>query len=101
LGGLYVCAGGLDIESLTKTQMVYSVSYLYLGGLGTLIGGSKPPKSPRGDGTATGVLRNLYSVETVPPCKKVWEPLVYVKKAEKIVKVVMRRVENKHRNQNP
>jgi len=27
------------IESLTKTPMVYSVSYFYLGGLGTLFGG--------------------------------------------------------------
>jgi len=23
-----------------------------------------------------GVPRNFYSLETVPPCKKVWEPLV-------------------------
>jgi len=24
----------------------------------------------------TGVPRNFYSLETVPPCKKVWEPLI-------------------------
>jgi len=24
----------------------------------------------------TGVPRNFFSLETMPPCKKVWEPLV-------------------------
>ena len=52
------------IESLTKTPMVYSVSYFSLGGLDTLFGGAKPTKAPpRGDGTATGVPRNFYSIE--------------------------------------
>ena len=69
------------IESLTKTPMVYSVSYFYLGGLGTLFGGdnpTNPPPNPRGDGTATGVPRNFYSLETVPPWEKVWGPLLYM-----------------------
>jgi len=61
------------IESLKKTPMVYSVSYFYFGGLGTLFGGLSPR---RGDGTATGVPRIFYSLETVPLCKKVWEPLL-------------------------
>jgi len=58
LGGLYVCVGcftfvpgGLDIENLIKSPMIHSVPYFDLRGLGTLFGGAKPTKSPRGDGT--------------------------------------------------
>jgi len=65
------------IESLTKTPMAYSVSISFWGVLALCLG-DKPTKAPpRGDGTATGVPRNFYSLETVPPCKKVWEPLLY------------------------
>jgi len=31
---------------LTKTQLIYSVSYFNLGGLGALFGRTKPPKAP-------------------------------------------------------
>jgi len=43
--------GGLDIENFIKSPLIYSVSYFDLGGLGTLFGGVKPTKAPRGDGT--------------------------------------------------
>ena len=43
--------GGLDIK-LTKTPLIYNVSRFNLGVLGTLFGGLRPPKPPRGDGTA-------------------------------------------------
>jgi len=56
-----------------KHPMVYSVSCFYLGGLALCLVGLS--HTPSGDGTATGVPRNFYSLETVPPCKKVWEPL--------------------------
>jgi len=66
------------IESLTKTPMVYSVLYFYLGELGTLLGGAKPTKAPP---VATGLqqgCREIFTVlKTVSPCKNVWEPLVY------------------------
>ena len=37
--GLFVCAGGLDIINLTKTQLIYSVSRFNLGGLELCLGG--------------------------------------------------------------
>ena len=46
LGRLYIRVGGLDIENLIKTRMIYSVSYFNLGGIGTLFGGVKPTKAP-------------------------------------------------------
>jgi len=36
---------------MEKTQLIYSVSCLNLGGLGALLGGVKPPKKPCGDET--------------------------------------------------
>jgi len=51
--GLHVCAGGLDIESLMKAPMLYSVSYFNLG-VGALFGGLSPPKAPRR--VATGLV---------------------------------------------
>jgi len=46
------------------------------GGLALCLGGLSPPKPPpRGDGTATGVPRNFYSLENCATFKKVWEPL--------------------------
>jgi len=50
---LYVCAGGLDIENLMKSSMIYSVSYLDLGRLSALFRGAKPTKARCGDGTGT------------------------------------------------
>ena len=38
--------GGLDIENLIKTPMIYSVSYFDLGGLSTLYEGISPPNPP-------------------------------------------------------
>jgi len=43
--GLYVCAGGLTLKKLTKTPLIYSVSYFNLGGLGAF-GGASPPQPP-------------------------------------------------------
>jgi len=42
--------GGLDILKLTKTPL--TVFHVSIWGLGTLFGGAKPTKAPRGDGTA-------------------------------------------------
>ena len=52
IGGLCVGTrgGSLDIIKLTKILLIYSVSLLNLGGLGTLFGGTKATKDPRGDG---------------------------------------------------
>jgi len=43
--------GGLALQKLTKSQLICSVSWFNLGGLGALFQGAKPPKPPRGDGT--------------------------------------------------
>jgi len=53
LGGLHVCAGRLDIENLSKSPLIYSVSYFNLGTLRLCPGRRSPPKLPRGDGTET------------------------------------------------
>jgi len=42
---------------LTKTPLIYSVSYFSLEGLGALFGGIKPTKATRGDGTGTAATR--------------------------------------------
>jgi len=46
IGGLCVCAGGIEIIKLTKTPLIYSVSRFNLGALGALFGGLSPPKTP-------------------------------------------------------
>jgi len=46
VGGLCVCAGGLDIENLIKTPMIHNAPYFDLGELGTLFGEAKPTKAP-------------------------------------------------------
>jgi len=43
-------SGGLDIENLIKSSMIYSVSFFDLGGLVHCLG-AKPTKSPLGDAT--------------------------------------------------
>jgi len=43
LGGLYVCAGGLDIENLKKYPMIHSVSYFDFGDLVLCLGVQSPP----------------------------------------------------------
>jgi len=45
-------SGGFGIIKLTKTPLIYSVSYFNLGWLGALFEGLSPPKPLRGDGTA-------------------------------------------------
>jgi len=40
--------GGLTLQKLKKSQLIYSVSCFSLGGLGALFGGANPPKAPRG-----------------------------------------------------
>ena len=60
MGGLCVCARGLDIEKLIKLTMIYSVSYFDLGGLVRCLGRLSPPKPPRGDGTG------LVSIVSMP-----------------------------------
>jgi len=57
IGGLYVCAGGFDIENLIKTPLIYSVSYFNFGVCCFVYG-----KNPRGDGTVMqvgNILTNL------------------------------------------
>ena len=48
---LYVCVGGLYIIKLSKIPLIYSVSLFILGGLELCLGGAKPTRAPRGDGT--------------------------------------------------
>jgi len=38
-GGLWVCAGGLGTLKLTKSQLIYNVSWFNLGGLELSLGG--------------------------------------------------------------
>ena len=45
-GGIYVFAKGIDIQKLTKTPLIHSVSYFKLGVLEYGLGGLSPP-SPR------------------------------------------------------
>jgi len=52
IGGLYVCAVGLDIIKFEQTSLFYSAFYFNWGGLKLCFGGTKPIKAPsRGDGT--------------------------------------------------
>ena len=52
-GGALDLSGGLDIEKLTKIQLIImNVSCFNLGGLGALCGGAKPP-------VATGLVRTV------------------------------------------
>jgi len=51
LGGLYICAVGLDILKFGLTSLFYSASYLNSGGSELCFGGPKPIKDPRGYGT--------------------------------------------------
>jgi len=42
----------MTFQKLTKTPLVYSVSFFNFGGFGALFGWAKPSKAPpRGDGT--------------------------------------------------
>jgi len=51
-GALRFCRGGLDIENLIKSPIIYCVSYFDLGGLVLCLGGLSPSKRPpRGDVT--------------------------------------------------
>jgi len=49
-GGLFVCAGELDIIKLTKTPLIYSVSRFNWGGLELCLRGLSPPKPPMATG---------------------------------------------------
>ena len=44
-GGLCVCAGGLDIQKLTKAALSHTLSCFKLERLGALFGGAKPTKA--------------------------------------------------------
>ena len=46
-----VCAGGLTLKKLTKSQLIYSISCFNLEGLKLRLGGLRPPNAPRGNGT--------------------------------------------------
>ena len=61
------------IESLKKTRIVHSVSYFSLGGWHFVWGAKSFP----GRWDCNRGAAKFYSVETVPPCKKVWEPMHY------------------------
>jgi len=50
IGGLYVCAGELDIVNLIKIPVICSVSYLNLRGFVLCLEGLSPPKPPVGTG---------------------------------------------------
>jgi len=58
--GFTFVSGGLDIENLIKSSMIYSVSHFDLGGLGTLFGGGlSPPEPPVATGLAMAPLSPL------------------------------------------
>jgi len=63
--------GGLDIENLIKSPLIYSDSYFDLGVLGTLFGGLSSPKSPVATGLSLGVhvpqLRSPWTTRCQPP----------------------------------
>ena len=67
IGGLWVCARGLDIKKLTKTQLIHSVSCFNLG-IWSFVYGSLAPKSPPWWWGSTGLpyflgpRRNLHSL---------------------------------------
>ena len=44
-GALRLC-GGIDIQKLTKTPLIHSVSCFSLGGLGSFFGGAKLIEAP-------------------------------------------------------
>jgi len=46
MGGLSICAVGLDILKFEQTSLFYSASYFNLGGLEFCFGGAKPTKAP-------------------------------------------------------
>jgi len=47
IGGLYICAVGLDILKFEQTSLLYSASYFNLGGAWSFVSeGISPPKSP-------------------------------------------------------
>jgi len=52
-GGLYVCVRGLDIENFIKSPLIYSVSFVDFGGIGTLFEEISPSKPPYGDGSVS------------------------------------------------
>jgi len=68
-GWVYACAGGLSILNLTKTLLIYGVSYVKSVGMELCLG-AMPPKSPRRNGTASMCSRNrvLIIVEYSPSC---------------------------------
>ena len=68
--GLYVYAGGIYIESLIKTPLIYSVSYLNFGVLALRLRGVSPPKPcpRRRDCSHTATLTVLWTLQT-PSCK--------------------------------
>jgi len=49
-GGLYVCAGRLDIENLLKSPLIYSISYFNLGALSVRATPTKATSVLRGGG---------------------------------------------------
>ena len=51
IGELYVCVGGLDILKFDKNSTYLKCFIFQFAGLGGLLGGAKPTKDPRGDGT--------------------------------------------------
>ena len=46
IGGIYVCAAGLDILKIDKTEMVYSVPYFNLWDLELCLGDSAHQSPP-------------------------------------------------------
>ena len=60
LGGLRSCGGGLDIENLIKTSMIYSVSYFDLEETGSLFGGLSPSNPLKATGLIQRQLQYQY-----------------------------------------
>jgi len=64
IGGLYICAVGLDILKFEQTSLLYSASYFNLGGAWSFVSeGISPPKSPPlGDGTVWQIFSLLETI---------------------------------------
>jgi len=59
VGGLWVCAGGLDTAKINKNSTDLHCFMFQSGGLGTSFGGISPQKPSRGDGTGVPSIDNV------------------------------------------
>jgi len=61
MGGLWICAEGLDVLKMTKTSLIYSASCFNWGVL-QFLWGTKPTKAPHGYGTGHVIPTQLREI---------------------------------------